>query len=361
MGTYGSSCSKGLEQSSLGIGLDDLVNGVLALRHHQLIAQTLANNLQDASAGDTVQDQLVVQRSSDELLLAVPALPDNEEVAGTGLSTLAILAVQPQDLVVAATTSIGGGGQRRAVVGTDLGIAEAANPGANHVLGRGVQTHAAGRAVELGHVGDDDVQHGLARSLDTELGLGANQSGTDVQIAAGLATGQPPGAIDREEGHDELLELGRVKERQGDAARREVHAGTVAVGTEDAQLSVVATVGLEALEALGGVVQNRGRGHEAQGAVGLDLGSGPASGSSPGGSEHVVSADGLVQGVGDILGEDGTRGLGEVVDELGGIEGSRRDAVAGLGRLGSLLDLDGGSRQVDILAGDSRGSHCAVI
>lgn len=104
--TYSSSSGKRLNQSSLGIGLNDLVNGVLALGNLQLIAQTRASHLQDASAGNAVQDQLVVQRSGDELLLAVLARPDNEEVAGTGLSALAILAIQPQDLVVAAATGI---------------------------------------------------------------------------------------------------------------------------------------------------------------------------------------------------------------------------------------------------------------
>lgn len=49
-----------------------------------------------------------------------------------------------------------------------------------------MQTHAANGAVQSGHVRDDDVQHGLAGSLDTELGLGANQGGTDVEVVATL-------------------------------------------------------------------------------------------------------------------------------------------------------------------------------
>lgn len=222
-----------------------------------------------------------------------------------------------------------------------------------------MQTHAANGAVQSGHVRDDDVQHGLAGSLDAELGLGANQGGTDVEVVAGLFLGQPPGSINREQREDELLELSRVKDGQRDAAGREQHAGTVAVRAEGAQLSIIAAVDLEALEALGGVVQHRGSGHEAQGTVGLDLGGSPASSSSPGGREHVVSADGVLAGIGDGLIGDLTRVLGEVVGELGGIEGSRQDVVGGgLGGLGGLLDLDVGGCQVDILGWDSGGGHC---
>lgn len=299
--TYGSSSGKGFDQASLGVSLNDLVNGVLALGNLQLVAQALTGQLQDASASHSVQDQLVVQRSSDELLLAVLALPDNKEVAGASLGTLAVLAIQPQDLVVAAATGLGGGSQTRAVVGTDLGIAKATDPGADHILGGGVQAHAARGAVELGHVGDDDVQHGLTRSLDTELGLGSDQSGTDVQVAARLVAGHPAGTVDGQQGNDELLQLGRLKQRQGDTAGRQVHTGTVAVGTEDAQLSIVTTVGLEALEALGGIVEDRSSGHEAQGTVGLELGSGPALGGSPVDGDHVVGADGGRKGVGSSI------------------------------------------------------------
>lgn len=222
-----------------------------------------------------------------------------------------------------------------------------------------MQAHAANGAVQSGHVGDDDVQHGLARSLDTELGLSTNQGGADIEIVAGLVARQPPGTIDREERKDELLELSRVKDGERDAASREQHTSTVTVRAEGAQLAIIAAVDLEALETLGGVVQDRRSGHEAQGTVGLDLGGTPASSGSPGSSEHVVSADGMLGGIGDGLIGDFTGVLCEVVGELGGIKGSRDNVIGGrLGGLSGLLDLDVGGRQVDILSWDSGGSHC---
>src|SRR6478609_7188899 len=106
--TYSSASGKRLENATLGIGLLELSNGVLALRHLHVAAESLAGDLQAAAAGDTVEDQLIVERGGDQLLLAILAAPDDEEVAGTGLSALALRAVQPEDLVEAAAAGIGG-------------------------------------------------------------------------------------------------------------------------------------------------------------------------------------------------------------------------------------------------------------
>ena len=355
--TYSSTGGERLEDAALGISFDDLVDGVLALSNFQLVTQALANNVQTAATSHTVKNQLVVKRSSDEFLLAVLALPHNEEVGGTGLGTLTLSAVQPQDLVVAAKTSIRSSHERRTVIGADLGVSETTNPSADHVLGRSVQAHTTGRSIHARHESDDDVEKGLLGSLNTELALGANQGRTDVQEVAGLVAGQPLGAINRQQRNHQLLNLGRREDRQRDTAGRHAEALHVAAGAEDAQLAIVATVDLEALETLGSVVQTRSGRHEAQWAVGLELGSGPALSGRPGGGHHVVGGDGLEAGVGGGFIGDGTRVLGEGDGELGGVE-----VVLGrsLGAIG-VFALDGGSGQVDILLGNGGGRHCRLL
>lgn len=350
----GSASGKGLEDAALGIGFDELVNSVLALRDLNLASKALASQLNSRAAGDAIEDQLVIERSGDELLLSVLALPENEEVGGTGLGAFTVGAIQPKNLVVTATTSISGGQQRGAVVGTDLGVAEAANPGADHVLWGGVQAHTTGGAVHAGHVGDDDVEHGLLGGLDAELGLSADEGRAEVEEVAGLVARQPAGTVDLEKSHDQLLKLGRGKGRQGDAAGGHVHAGAVAVGAEDAQAAVVAAEDLEALEALGSIVQAGCSGHEAEGSVGLQLGGGPALGGRPVGENHVVGGNGLSASVGDGLIRDLAWVLGVGVGDLGGVE---------LGEVGSLLSgnllaLNGRGREVDVLILDGGGRHC---
>ena len=52
----------------------------------------------------------------------------------------------------------------------------------------------------------------------------------------------------------------------------------------------MATVEFHAFEAFGCVVQDGGRGHEGEGAVGAEFGNGPAGGGGPRGGDHVVGA-----------------------------------------------------------------------
>lgn len=330
---------------------------VLSLSNLVLVAQSLAGQLEAASSSNTVEDQLIVERSSDDLLLAVLALPDDEEVAGTGLGTLALSTVKPENLVVAASSGIGGGQQGRAVVGADLGVAKATDPGADHVVGRGVKSHSAGGSIQTGHESDNDVEEGGLGSSNAELRSGANDGRSDVQEVARLVLGEPLGAIDGKKGDHELLDLGGLEDGEGDSAGRHSETSSVAVRTEDAELAIVTAVDLETLEALGSVVQDRGGRHEAQRTVGLELGSSPAGGLVPGSEDHVVGGDGLVAGVGRGLIGDGAGVLGVGVGELGGVQGSLVGLAVGDGRLSGLLLVDGGGRQVDVLGLDSGGSH----
>ena len=347
-GTYSSAGGKGLDDAALLVGLEDLVDGVLALHHLDLVAEPLAGELDDAAAGDAVEDEAVVEGGGDELELAVAVLgaPDDKEVAGAGLGAEALGAVEPQDLAEAAGAGLVGGEQRGAVVGADLCVAEAADPGAHHVLGVGVQAHAAGGRVHAGHEAGGDEEEGLLGGLDAELGLGADDGGAEVEEGARAGAGQPLGAVDRDELVDELLELGGLEAGQGDAEGAHEHALGVEVGAEEAELAVEAAEDLEALEALGRVVQDRGGGHEAEGPVGLELGGGPAGRVLPAGRDHVVGADGLEAGVGGGLVRHLAGGrVGELVGELGGVE---------------VLDLGGGAVAVGVAIAAAVGSYPAL-
>lgn len=366
--TYGSTGGKGLDDAALLVSLDDLINGVSALNNVDAVAKTLAGELKNAASRDTIENQSVVEGRGNDLCPAgLLILPHNEEVAGTGLGAVLLLSVQPENLAETTAAGLNGSQQRGAVVGTDLGVAESTNPGANHILGTRVELHAADGRVHDGHVGADDVEHGLGRCLNAELGLGSDHGRAEVKEGAGALAGQPLWAIDSHEGGDELLEFGGREGGQGDAGGGHEHALAVAVGAEQAKLAVEAAEDLETLEAFGGVVKDGGSRHERDGTVGLQFRGGPASADLPGGSDHVVGGDGLGTGIGGGGIGDGTRVLGAGVSELGGVE----LLVGGLGAVGSLavgngleLVLNGGGSQIDILVamvqtgGDGAGSHC---
>ena len=233
----------------------------------------------------------------------------------------------------AAGLGLVGSEEGRTVVGTDLGVAESANPSADHILGVGVEAHATGGAVHARHERGSDEEEGLLGGLDAELGLGADDSGAEVEEGAGAGLGEPLGAIDGDELGDELLNLNGVEAGEGDTEGGHEEALGVQVGAEEAELAVEAAEDLETLEALGGVVKDGGSGHEGDGAVGLELGNAPAGLVVPGDGDHVVGADGLETGVGGgLIGDLAGIGVGEGDDELGGIE------LVDLGGVGGAVD-----------------------
>ena len=349
--TYSCTGSEALEDATLSVGLDELVDGVLPLGDLDLTSESGASEVKTAGPGDTIENELVVKRSRDELLLAVLALPDDEEVASTGLCALTLGTVKPQDLVEASPAGILSGHEGGTVVGTDLCVAETTDPGADHVLGGSVEAHATDGGVHARHEGDDDIEHGFLGCLDAESGLRADHGGTEVEEATGAVLGQPAWTVDAEKSNHELLELLGLKDGEGDASGGHAHTSGVLARTEDTKLAIVATEDFETLEALCGVVKNGSGGHEAQRTVGLELGSGPASGLGPVGGDHVVGADCLEAGVGGGFIGDVAWGLGEGVGEVGGVEGG--DGGGAIGGCGSdFLALDGGGGQVDVLPFD---------
>lgn len=323
--TYRSTSRKSLHNPSFLIRLKHLIDSVLPLHNLQLTRQPLPRKLNHTASRHTVQNQLIIQRRRDKLELALLCPPEHEKVARASLGAVSLRSIQPQDLAETSTPRLGSGQQTGSVVGTNLGITEAANPRADHVLGVGVQLHTTLRQIHARHEADGDEKKRFLGSLDTELGLCANHGGADIQEGAGSLLGKPLWPVDGHENLDELLKLLGVETWQGDTEGGHEHALGVAVGAEEAELAVVAAEGLEALEALGGVVEDGGGGHEGERAVGLELGVGPALGGGPGDGDHVVGADGLVARVGLGLGGNGASirvGAGD--GDLGGVEGRER-------------------------------------
>lgn len=365
--TYSSTGGESLDDAALLVSLDDLIDGVAALNNLDLASKAGLGELENGAASDTVKDELVVKRSSQELELATLGLlgaPDDEEVGSTSLSAVSLLAVEPEDLVEAAGPGLVGSEEGRTVVSTDLGVAETANPSADHILGVGVKAHATGGAVHARHEGNSDEEESLLGGLDAELGLGADDSGADVEEGARAVLGKPLGAIDGNELGDELLNLDRVEAGEGDTEGGHEQALGVQVGAEEAELAIEAPEDLETLEALGGVVKDGGRGHQGDGAVGLELGDAPARLDVIGDSDHVVGADGLGGSIrSSFVGDLAGIGVGEGDDKLGGIE------LLDLGDIGGAVDegvglvdgvLEGNGRKV-LLGGFGMRHHFGLL
>lgn len=202
--TYSSARNKRLNNSALLGSLLNIINSQSALHSlerrklsDKVLRQTLAHELQNTATGNTGQNELIVKRSSNKLQLAFGVVPDNEEVTGTSLGDLAVRPEQPQDLIVAQSLGLAVGLQRRTVVRTQLGIAEAAGPGTDGIRGRGVESKALGGLglgilLHFGHVGPGDSnneEEGFLGHLDAQVRTVSDDCWTDVEVRTGV--GEP--------------------------------------------------------------------------------------------------------------------------------------------------------------------------
>lgn len=120
---------------------------------------------------------------------------------------------------------------------------------------------------------------------------------------------------------NQLLDLRNIKPRQGRARRTHRQSLGITIRLEQPQPSVEATVRLETLEALGGIVQTRRGGRDAQVLEGTQLWGLPACFDGPARGHHVVGAvrvAAFFRGVGE---GDGAGGGGAGEFDLGGVEG----------------------------------------
>lgn len=261
--TYSSASCKSFNNAALLVSLKNLINCVLPLNNLELFRKSLPGELDAAAASDTIQDQPIIQGRCNQLKLAgILRAPQDEEIASTRLGALSIGSIQPEDLAKASRASLVRGEQARAVVGANLGIAETTHPGTDLVLWAGMELHTAHRGVHTRHEAGGDEQEGLLGSLDTELRLGTNHGGAEVEEGARTGLGKPLRAIDLNELGDELSELLGTETWQGDPEGGHEHAVGIEVRAEQTEFAVKATEALEALEAFGRVVEDRGGGHE---------------------------------------------------------------------------------------------------
>lgn len=107
-GTYSSPCSKCLYKTPILVSIDKISHCVCPLDNLETFklagssSQAVPGDLQHAAPGNAIEDNSVVQGSSDELqLVGVFVTPDDKEVTGASLGDLAGFIKDPEDLIIA--------------------------------------------------------------------------------------------------------------------------------------------------------------------------------------------------------------------------------------------------------------------
>lgn len=283
----GGAGAEGLNQPALGGGLGQVAHGVLALGDEPALRdEPLAGEGEDRVAGDALEDG-AVQGRGDELLLArLLVAQGDEHVHGADLGDVLLLAEQPQVLGEAAAHGVALRHDAGRVVGAQLLVADAAWPGAHGVVG-GLERDGLEACGVVGPDGaGDDVQQGAARRADAEGLLRADHGGPQVERIAALRWDEA--LVELGELGDQVDHGSRGEGRQGDASGGAVEALHVLVWAEEADLALGVLVGLHALEALEGIVEDARRGVEGEVLVWRDAGGEPAGCFVPLDGEHVV-------------------------------------------------------------------------
>ena len=240
----GSAGGEALQQTSLSGGLLHLVDGELSLGDLELVP--LAGELDDGLASNTGENE-AVQRSGDELLLALLVDPQEEDVHGTSLHDDAV-GTHSQQLAVALLLPLVGGQNGGGVVGAELVGAVTTRPSTDVLLiGDQLDGLEAGGVVGTGGRADGVHLAGLGR-MHAEEGIGGNAGRTDVQGVA--LTGGNPVLVHLHQLLDGLQMHVHVQGRQTESLNGGVHTQNVLTRTEHAHVSLVITVSLHSLEAL---------------------------------------------------------------------------------------------------------------
>lgn len=107
-GSYSSPCSKCLYKTPVLVSIDKISHCVCPLDNLEAFklagssGQAVPGDLQHTAPGNAIEDNPVVQGSSDELqLIGVFVTPNDKEVTGAGLGDLAGFIKDPEDLIVA--------------------------------------------------------------------------------------------------------------------------------------------------------------------------------------------------------------------------------------------------------------------
>ena len=217
--------------------------------------------------------------------------------------------VQPQNLGVALLLGAGTGAVGGGVVTAALGVARTALDGAD-VLVLDHDAHGVDALlVVAAYGGGDDHEGGVMDGVNAQGLVVTEHQRTEVE--RGTGGGGSPILLHVHEGgqhlHTQLLgDLGQAQTLGG-----AVQTADVLNGTEELNLAVGATVGLQTLEDLGAIVQNRSGGMDRQVAEGDDAGIVPTTLGLVLHEEHVVGKD-LTESQGGGIGLDlGGGGLGD--------------------------------------------------
>lgn len=257
-GTYGSTSSKALNESTLCSGFGDFIHGVFPLDDLEPLeagssggGESLTGEFEDGAAGDAVEDEFVGEWGGDKFeLVGGLVAPDDKEVGGAGFGDVAFGAEQPEDLVEALLLGFvrgeetvsrfvscgssrslcadGRGNSRGSVVGSNLCISPSSGPGTNSLTFRREELH--GLCIERRERRANDVQQRLSWLLDSQSRMGRNRSRSDVKERAWLC--EPLSSVGCDQLVDELDEFLGVKGRECNACGRHQHAGCVQLGTE---------------------------------------------------------------------------------------------------------------------------------
>lgn len=210
-------------------------------------------NLLDAVRGDTVNDGLGVGNDKCHVLAV---LDGTNETTGAELVNLRVRStVQVQGDAEALGSGSLAPAQHRRVVAADLGAAGSVWRGAVELVqDQGVDR--MGAVVDTSRQ-DVDAEHVLLRRVQAQLGAGAVDLGPDVHGGARLVRGHVL-SIEGDGGLDSIDEEVVGDGRAGDELSRVLHAGGVAVRTEDLDVARGGAEGLEALIGCLAVVEGRG-------------------------------------------------------------------------------------------------------
>ena len=226
------------------------MDGELSLGDLELVP--LAGELDDGLTSNTGKNE-TVQRSGDELLLALLVDPQEEDVHGTSLHDDAV-GTHSQQLAVALLLPLVGGQNGGGVVGAELVSAVTTRPSTDvFLIGDQLDGLEAGGVVGTGGRADGVHLAGLGR-MHAEEGVGGNAGRTDVQRVA-LAGGNPV-LVHLHQLLDGLQMHVHVQGRQTESLNGGVHTQNVLTRTEHAHMSLVITVSLHSLEALYQLAQN---------------------------------------------------------------------------------------------------------
>jgi len=248
-----SASTEGLEHTALIDSLCNLSHGVVTLADLELLPA--ASKLDSAATSDTRKDHISHKRAGDELLLALLVDPEDEEVHGTHLSDLIV--EEPENLVVTLLCSLSLRNKGDGVVATDLVAATATGPGTAvfTLVAQKLHRLPAGGIIRTDRA-QDDKDLGLLRKSNTNSRVSGDVGGTDVKREA--LTLWDPVLIKENKLLDASKKTLRVDGRKTHTLTRAVHTSHVELRAEHAGTTIRAKEGLHALEALNGVVEDRG-------------------------------------------------------------------------------------------------------